>query len=39
MFGATCDLVGVAYREYATTFRVYRRDAAEALAQHVGVKR
>lgn len=39
MFCDTCDLVGVEYRRYARSIRVYRRASVGLMQEHVGLKR
>ena len=39
LFAATCDVVGVAYRRYAKSIRVYRRASVALMLEHVGRKR
>ena len=38
LYAATCDSVGVEYRRYATSIRLYRRASVELFREHVGVK-
>jgi hypothetical protein len=38
LYAATCDAVGVEYRRYATSIRIYRRASVELFQAHVGLK-
>jgi hypothetical protein len=39
LFAATCDHVGVEYRRYARSIRIYRRASVALMLEHVGRKR
>ncbi len=39
LFAATCDFVGVAYRRYARSIRIYRRASVALMLEHVGRER
>ena len=39
LFAATCDAVGVEYRRYRISVRIYRRASVALMLEHVGRKR